>query len=703
MVTSIQLGNFFTANGRSVLGGAGGSGLNTQALIAGLTQAKRFPAVALENKIKSNYTRGQALLQFQALLSTLKDTANGLRNPPGVNNAAANAFRYATAGITATGGVSGSSYISVGVAPGARLTSYTIDDIESLAASRKQRTGSFMIADADTSVVAATPAAGQFGAGTFTLNGEDITFNAGDSLNTVVGKFNAVQSLTGISAAIVQVADGEYQISFSATQSGTANSFDFNNLDVGEETTLVDGDNVFDQITVSNVQAASDAVFTLDGVEITRSTNSISDVIDKVTFTLLQPTEDGSELTININPDSQVAHNSIIDFVNAYNELRVFAARQTEVSSDGLFATSAVLATNQGFRSTMNSLSSQLNSIVSGLSGNLTRLADLGITFTNLAESADTPEVRNILDVDENLLASKIAGDMDAVRRVFEFDFTSDNPAVRVFSRTNALDVNSFTLNVNPFKVQTSSTIAVADADTDATTAGLLVPGTITINGQDVEIEAGDTLNEIAAKFTLVAAQTGIAVAVDEVDPGEFTLTFTSTRVAGGDNHFDLTSEDIDPDGVFGNLTFEIEAEHSVTYDDGGGPQTIEVDVTDLSNGGGLRIAGQEGTVLEGLVLLHTGLAASESEIDLTQGIGDKIYNAAEAALRPVIGTISVELIAIQSSDEKLAADIARIDEQVERFREQLLLKFSLLEQSLARINTLLQSIDAQNQARYAD
>ena len=89
MVTQVQLGNFFTTSGgQTVLGGAGGSGLNTQALINTLVTAKSQPATQDQDQIKINDAQSAALSSFQQLLSTFQGAVQALSNPPGVGNAA---------------------------------------------------------------------------------------------------------------------------------------------------------------------------------------------------------------------------------------------------------------------------------------------------------------------------------------------------------------------------------------------------------------------------------------------------------------------------------------------------------------------------------------------------------------------------------------------------------------------------------------
>jgi len=706
MVTHIQLGNFFQSGGRTVLGGVGGSGIDTEALVKALTDAKRLPATRLEDKIKLNDSRSKALADLQALLSKLKDAASFLRNPPGVGNDADNAFAFTKTTILSNTSVDGNSYLSVSSTPGTTLQNYVISDITSLARAKVQSTGDITIATADAAAVSSTPVGGQFKAGTFTLKGQQITFASGDSLNTVAAKLNAVSSQTGIRANIIQVSTGTYQLSFTATATGTTADFDFNNVDVPG--TLVDPDGVFSGITTK--QTATNAEFKLNGVSIVRQSNTASDVVSGVTFTLLQTTPDeDTELTIGIKPDTQTAKNGILNFISAYNDLKVFAAKQMELGPDGTFTEDAVLSGSSSLRSTASTITSQLASLVSGITGgNPSRLSDLGITAAELPASKDNPQVRNILNVDEAKLDAALEGNFTALRKVFEFTFTTSNPNIRIFQRSNALNTSGFTLDVNPFATQTTGIINVADADTAITSAtpqeGFFKTGTVTINGQPIVFADGDSLNMIRDKFNAVSASSGMTAEVVSVAAGQYRLKFTSTPVPAGNNNFNLMSNAIDPSSVFQFMQVESVSTFKATYDNGSGPVTIDVDGTPLRdvNGNltGVSLRGKAGTVLDGLVMVYSSLAASSSTIGTTQGLTDKVFNTLDGVLKLDTGSLAVEINSIKTADAKLNDDIARIDAQVETYRQQLLDKFTALEQAVSRVNTLLDSIDANNQAR---
>lgn len=597
MVSSIQIGNFFSTGGKTVLGGTGGSGLDTQSLINALIDARKIGVTRLEDKIAVNDKKSSALGQLKSLLDSFKSASDLLRNVPGFGKASSNAFDYATATVGSNTTVAGSTYLSVTVEPGVRLQSYTINSITSLAAAKKQATDVFTIATADTAITSAAPPAGEFKSGTFTLKGVDITLEDGDSLNSIVSKLNAVADQTGISATVLKVASGEYKLAFSATTTGLAADFDFNSA-----LTLDDPDGVFTNVLampggISTTQDASNAVFEIDGVEIERETNNINDVINGITFNLRQNTlsAPATELTIDIKPDTTVAKNAIIGFINAYNEIRIFAANQSRLKPDGTYTDDAVLANNPTLRSITSGLSSEVTSLISGLSGNVFKsLSDIGITFIDLPETDEQAYVRNALTVDETKLQASLDSKFDEIRNVFEFRFSSDNANVAAFTRSNNITINAFEL--------------VAD------------PG-----------------------------GTGFVA-----------------------NYLDANND----------------------------PQSVALTATALAGGSGYTLVGPAGTVLDGLTLLYSATTPSTSNVSFSQGVADRLYNYIDTTTKAETGILTVDTESIKTTSEKIQADIDRMNDQIEVYRQQLLDKFSKLEQAIAQTNTLLQSLQADADAR---
>jgi len=599
MVTSIQLGNFFSSGGKTVLGGVGGSGLDTESLVTSLAEAKGLPATRLQDTITANGKVSDALGQFQTLLSSLKDAASFLSNPPGVGNQAQNAFAYTNTNVVTNTGASASNYMTVTTAPGVAVSSYNIDEITSIASAKQQGTTNLAIATADTAFVTGAPTLGRFTAGTVTINGVDIELEEDDTLNEVMAKFNADSDELGFTTSIIKVSTGNYQLVFTANETGLASDFDLN--DTVDFVTA--GESVFNGMVFGDRQEASDAEFIVNGVTIIRDSNTISDVYDGITFNLVQATPENVTLKAKVDVDTTTVKNGIINFINAFNAMRVFAAQQMEVGDDGKYLPDAVLANNGTFRNTVSNITSMLSQVVAGISGgDPSRLADIGITFIDLPESENNPLTRNILDLNEAKLDTAIASNFAAMRRVFEFDLQTSNNNLRVFSRTNALQVNDFTINI--------------------------------------PAHTPPDLPTITANYTL-----------------------------------------------------------------NGGPVSVNMIVTaikDSSTGDilGYSLTGPEGSAIAGLKLIYGSTDAGSISVHTSQGLADKVFNLAGDVLNTNNGALKTELESLKSSDVRLTDQIAKINEQVETYRQSLLAKFAALEQAVAKVNFLLQSLDANANAR---
>ncbi len=584
MVTQIQLGNIFQENGRTVVGGTS-SGIDTQALVKGLTDAKRLPAVTLEKTIASNTKISSALGDLKDLVKKFQDAANFLRNPPGVGNAGDDIFKYRTADITSNSSVAGSTYIGITAEPGTSANTYDIK-VNQLATNSVYTTNTFALTDTNTAVVG-TGAGDALRAGPLALgaSGTSVTLNNGDTLSDVINKINAVKDTSGVEAVAIKVATGQYRLSLKT-------------LNTGADQNYTPTAATFSNVGFAISTAATDASIDFDGTTITRHTNSLDDVVTGVTFNLLQATPSGTDVKVAIKPDTTLVKNGISNFVNAYNELRFFAARQTEVDDSGKPADTAVLYGNSTLSLSRSQIESEISGIVKGVAaGDPSRLADLGITFADAPKDDKNPETKNILVVDEAKLDSAISSNFNAVQKVFEFDYSSDNSNLQVFQRTNGLGISAFKLNVN-------QTTGVYQASYD-----------------------------------------------DDNDP--------------------LTADKV-----------------------------IALDGTPVTSGTGVVLKGQKGTVLDGLTLIYNGTDNPTINVNISQGIGDRLYNAASNLLDESSGAVAVEITSLADKNTRIQKDIDRIDDQVNTYRDRLLNQYAALESSISQANNLLASLDAQSKAR---
>lgn len=583
MVTSVTLGNFFTtSSGKTVLGGVGGSGLDTQSLLKSLTEAKRAPIVRNEDLIKTNSDKSGKLTEYQSLLNSFKASLDALRNPPGVGNAADNVFKFRIGDVPPNA----SQYVDISTAAGAAIQSYEIRDIETVATVARQGTGSFAVASADADVVGIGGV--NFAPGVIEFRGEEIVVEDTDSLNKIAAKFNAVSSATNVTATVINVGPNNFRLSFIATSTGTDGNFDLADA--------VDPNDVLDNIGLTAAEDATNAVFKLNGIQIERQSNTVSDVISGVTFNILQPTPDAlTPYVVSVKPDTESVQNVINRFVQDYNAIKAFEAKQTKLESDGTFSKDALLASNQTFLNITNQINAMVNTRVSGLANNApSSLVDIGLSFIAVPGDDETPDFANALTVNDGQLTAALNSNFDAVARLFGFNVTSTDPNLAVFNRTNGLSVTTFDLEIKP-----------------------------------------------------------------------------------GTNIF------------------------KATYTVGGEETTVNLTATALSGGAdGYSLKGPQGSAIEGLEMIYASTANSDVTINVSQGVADRLYNAVNAATTTDTGGIALELTAITENTDRLNKDIENINQQVEEFQQTLLARFTALEQAISRVNSLLQSLDANSAAR---
>lgn len=432
---SISLGNIYSSGGRTVVGGSS-SGIDTEGLIKSLTTAKRLPAVKLEDTIKANTTKIEAFGKMKTLLEDLQKASNFLRNVPGFSNSNDDAFAYSAVNVTASNGAVATGYMTATVAAGTKAGNYTVS-VDRLATRQTYVTNTISVANQNTSVVGN---GGAFNAGTLKLgtSGTQITLANGDTLNDVVSKINAVKTQSGFEASVVKVGDGSYRMTIKATATGAAQNFDFDTQNPG-----------ILNVGFSSKTDAVDALVTVDGSQVSRASNSVNDVIDGVTLNLIATTPANTTLNVSIAPDTKLAKDAIMNFVDAYNNFRAFAAEQNETDDSGGKTDKAILSGDTALRTLENSLGISIANNVPGLPDQLNSLAKIGITLTDFQGDDKTPLTRNILKVDEAILDEKLASDFAGVQKVFEFTATTDSSDLLVFSHSKNNDITNVKFDID--------------------------------------------------------------------------------------------------------------------------------------------------------------------------------------------------------------------------------------------------------------
>ena len=433
MADGLSIGNLSVSGGVTRLTGTS-SQLDTEAIVAAAYEARRLPAVRLEQRISRNEARAAALGELKTLLGNLKDSVAGLRNPPGLLGANDNAFETKQAFLTGGGAVPAAERAGVSVENGAAAGAFTLE-IGRLATAAKLSAQSLGAAG---QTLAQAWNGGAAFAGTLELGlaggaRSSIAVDGTMSADDLRAAINAVAAQSGVRASILEVSATDRRLVLSAAETGRAIEL----ADAG-------GDPVTGLLAATPLQAAQTAQIVVDGVPIERAGNRIDDVLPGVTLDLYRA-EPGMEVTVEIQPSLAAAKERLVGFVAAYNDLRAFVARQSAVGAGGEVGADAVLFGDRTLRSLAQGLGALVGGAVPGLAqGALSTLRDVGIA----------QEEGGRLRLDEAVLDSRLLSRLEDVRRVFEFTATASSGELAVYARTNQLADLDFT-------------VAVTDADGD--------------------------------------------------------------------------------------------------------------------------------------------------------------------------------------------------------------------------------------------
>lgn len=190
-----------------------------------------------------------------------------------------------------------------------------------------------------------------------------VTISASTSLQGLADAINA-KTDSPASASIVQTSPGVYQLMLAARETGTDNTF-----------TVTSGLTGGPALTFAGVdtQTALDAELTVNGLPVTSSSNTLTDVVSGVTLTL---TKKDVAATVTVARDLTKAKDAITKFINSYNDIVTFAKDQASAAAGGK-ASIGRDPLLKGLRDALRSAA--MDEYTTG--GSFERLAAIGIGF----------------------------------------------------------------------------------------------------------------------------------------------------------------------------------------------------------------------------------------------------------------------------------------------------------------------------------
>lgn len=439
----------------SIVSSTGASGLPIDSLVTAQMQAEQQPITDIQTKISSYNTKLSAYSTLKSGLSTFQTAVDKL----------ATAAKFNAQSVTASDATS----ISATANGTAVLGNYSVS-VTQLATSQKLASPAYSSA---TDIVGTGKLTISFGTtgtapASFTANADkaDITIDITSSNNTLSGIRDAINAKNAsVSASIVNDGTGN-RLVITSKDTGEVNSLkisvaddDGNNTDTGGLSALA-----YDPLASSNnmtqMTAAKNALLTVDGMSISKASNTVSDVIQGVTLTLKSVTSASN--TLSVGTDTDTIQSSVQSFVDAYNALNTSMRNLTKFVSAGSTSNGALLGD-----STARNIMVKLKSMLSASSPTATTyktLSDIGVSMGSDGS----------LSLDSTKLQKAITNNVSDVAKLFSPSATSTDPQVTFISSKDETASGTYAVNITQLGGNGVNAIGTINGVTANTTGSVL-------------------------------------------------------------------------------------------------------------------------------------------------------------------------------------------------------------------------------------
>jgi len=306
-----------------------GSNVLTQDVIDQLKAADESQYVKpLTTKISNEKSKSGQLDIVNALMDNLSESTG--------NIADFGLFNTRTADVTG-------SAVTVTANDGSDIQDFSIT-VNHLATKEIEQSGSFATADS-----AIATGDGQL---KLSVGSQDFTIDYTSDMTLTKLKDQINKDAVGtVTASIVEVAKDDFRLFLTAANTGTGQ--DISITDVAGK-----GENLKEQLQAdtdttdgyTNVQTAQDASFKYNGLDITRSSNTVSDLLSGVTITLKEGTDaNPSTSNVSVKQDVKGIEDKLDSFVEKFNSAITQLSTMTKSSKDakerGIFSSDSTIKT----------------------------------------------------------------------------------------------------------------------------------------------------------------------------------------------------------------------------------------------------------------------------------------------------------------------------------------------------------------------
>ncbi|PIV15001.1 MAG: flagellar hook protein FliD, partial [Gallionellales bacterium CG03_land_8_20_14_0_80_55_15] len=648
----------------------GTSSIDVNAIVSQLMTVEQQPITKLNTREASYQAKLSAFGTIQGAVANFQNTVRNLSN--------ASSFQAVTATSSDTGTITASALTSAlsgkySIEVSSLAQAQTLVAAGQASISAAIGTGTPTTLSFDAGTISGTLSGGKYNAGaTFTSAGNGLkTVTIDSSNNSLQGIRDAINAASlGVTASIIN--DGSaapYRLVMSANNTGALSSMKISASGDTSVSSLLANDPAAGTAIGALGQNLSESVTGLNadikvnGIAVSKASNSISDVIPGVTLKLSKLT--GTPVTLTVAQDTASVSQSVNDFVTSYNALSKTLSDLTAYNT--ATQKGATLQGDATVRNLQGKLRAVLNTAVSG-AGSLTSLSQIGITFQRDGSLA----------LDSTKLNTVMQNNFSDVAGLFASTGKASDSLVTYNSVTSATQPGSYAVNVTGLATQGNALASVAPGSLTISAANDTLD--MIINGISTSItltsktytSAQELATEVQSKLNGASALSGAGISVSAtLDAGRISITsnsygaLSSVLASGGNG---LTN-------LLGTAT-----------------STTGQDVTGTINGANAAGYGQSLSSTSGdsqglSVLVNGGALGSRGTVSYAQGYAYLMNNLATSVLASD-GTLSASKDEINSSIKNLAARRSTLQQRLIGIEARYRAQFTALDGMLSSMNT---------------
>lgn len=480
------------------------------------------------------------------------------------------------------------------------------------------------------------------GAGTVSIDLQN------DSLQTIVNKINDPVNGTGVTATLkTETKDGVTSHWIEISGASTPTLVDANGI--------LEGLGLLQRGYGNQMIAAQNAEYSLDGVNLTSETNTITTAIPGATFTLLKANATTPETaTLSLSRDTSEIKKNVKAFADAYNSLVDFIRQNSQFDKD-TFASGPLFgdATVQQVESI---LSSMLLSTVGNLGSSYDNLTTLGFSF----------DAQGKLTVDDAKLDAAINANPTAVGNLLRTTGSGSVTGLNFISagsKAKATTGAGYEINITRL-----ATKASYQAET---WSGLVTFSGNLFGSQSYQITLPDDIDEAVAKINADPTLKDSVVAINWA--GELRVLSKKYGASGNFTMDGVTGEGFDGADIEGTINGE--------------PAT----------GSGQFLTGNANNAnTEGLQIQYTGTSlGSVGFVRVNKGVASLVHDFSEGIMFANTGLLSANDVSIQNQIDDVKSSITSLQSRISLREQTLRQQFLAMEQAVSRLQQQQQRLSA--------